>query len=514
MTVPWYEWGNVRDRLVRFGRALQGASPFLVHIEPDPSKCPSGYCDYRRREIAVNPELFAVPPEKQYALTKALLVHEAGHRRFTTPTRLTPLAHLVANVLEDERVERRMGDRFAGVRWLLRHLAEAMYGECVPADPESDSPGQVLGYMFQLRWAERIGLAAKGALSDRNASLWDQTEPLAREAWEAESSETTDRNAQAIVDILGLREADVPVWVWEVTDRLGSQVGDRVEGDVAERWRGTANTDGGAGEDREPEPFDGEVLPNDAEVGTGNQAIMPKPYGNLEERVRPLVAELVDALSWERVAAGPEPAERGGRFSMRRYLRDRQRPFLVEEGERRTPPSLALKVLVDHSTSMNNRSGGGTRMASVAAATMALHLVSLELGISHQIRAVPQDALIAENALGERGKALIAGLVPALCDYEDMGRALQTHATPMASGVEDVKLVLCLTDGACNDAELGKEMCLALRGKVEIIGLLLDPDDETRPYVADMFGADRVIASRSTDLPRKLGDVLRAIRRV
>jgi hypothetical protein len=75
-------------------------------------------------------------------------------------------------------------------------------------------------------------------------------------------------------------------------------------------------------------------------------------------------------------------------------------------------------------------------------------------------------------------------------------------------------MVLCLTDGACNDATLGKEICRSLRGRVEVIGVLLDPDDATKGLVADMFGQDRVIACRSEELPQKLGNILRAIRGV
>ena len=37
MSVPWYEWRNVRDRLILFGKAVQGISPYKVLIEPDPA---------------------------------------------------------------------------------------------------------------------------------------------------------------------------------------------------------------------------------------------------------------------------------------------------------------------------------------------------------------------------------------------------------------------------------------------------------------------------------------------
>ncbi len=75
-----------------------------------------------------------------------------------------------------------------------------------------------------------------------------------------------------------------------------------------------------------------------------------------------------------------------------------------------------------------------------------------------------------------------------------------------------MKVVLCLTDGACNDAALGKKVCAALRGRVEVIGLLLDPDDGTKAHVEDMFGRDRLICCRSSELPEKLAQMLRSIR--
>src|SRR5438128_1091870 len=56
--VPWYEWQNLRNRLLVFGRAIQGASPYRVLIEADPAKCPTGYCDFTHRTIAANPTLF------------------------------------------------------------------------------------------------------------------------------------------------------------------------------------------------------------------------------------------------------------------------------------------------------------------------------------------------------------------------------------------------------------------------------------------------------------------------
>jgi hypothetical protein len=514
MAVPWYEWRNISNRLVVFGRAVQGVSPYRVLIEPEPSKCPSGYCNFTKREIAANPNIFySLLPKDQYQLTKAILVHEAGHRRFTTPNRLSPLVHQVANILEDERIERQMCEEFAGVRWLVRRLSQTLFEESKPIDEKSDSPGQVLACFLQLRWAKKIGEPIKGGLSPKNQELWQKVEPLVYEAWEAETSGVVDRNAEKIVHILGLKEFEIPEWVKDLLDKLGAVEGERTEDDKAEKGSGGFRGEGSGKEsDEEPKPFDGEVPPNDRMEGKGHEAIEPKPYIELEERVKPLVQELIEELSWEESPKQLEPAERGGRLSIREYLRDKVHPFLAEEEEAKAPPTLALKVIIDHSTSLNYGSHAKTRMEPIAEAVMTVHLVCLELGIPHEVLVTPQQLRIADLGSGERGKALIAGLVPALCGYEDMGLAIKTHAVPMVSYPQDIKLVLCLTDGACNDAGLGKEICRALWGKVAVIGILLDPDEQTKGYVTEMFGQDRVIACRSQELPQKLGNILRAIR--
>jgi len=524
MGMPWYEWGNIKNRLLYFGKAMQGISPYRVLVEPDEIKCPTGYCDFSKKEIAINPSLFSdLQPKDQYQLSKALLVHEAGHRRFTKPKRMKLVTHQISNILEDERIERQMCFEFAGVRWLVKKLSEKLYEEAHPIDEKSDSPGEVVAYFLQLRWARALGKPVKGNLSTENQKLWEKVKPLVYEAWGAETSETVHENAKKIARILGIKEIVIPVWVNDVLRKLGSLEGKRADGDPAEDaadinphntpMQPTSPYEDKTDEDFEPEPFDGEVAPTSEKVGKGDEAIEPKPYLQLEEKVKHLAGELINELSFDETPSAPEPVERGGRLSVREYVRDKNRPFLEEEAPGKAPPLLTVKVIIDHSLSLNlgshrNRS----RITSIAEAVMTLHLVCLELGITHEVWVTPQQVKIADFNSGERGKALIAGLVPALCGYEDMGLALKNHALPMTECPEDIKLVLCLTDGICNDAELGKEICSALRGKVEVIGLLLNPEDGILKHVTYMFGQDRVIACRPKELPCKLGNILRAIR--
>lgn len=205
MNTAWYERDEVKDKLIVFGRAIQGVSPYKVIIEPNPAKCRAGCCCFVNRRITVNPAAFSVPDQEQYLLTKALLVHEAGHKRHSIPTLLPSPAREIANILDDERVESRMWAEFVGVRWLITKLAARFYEETLPVDEASDKQREVVSYFLQLRWARRIAQPIKGGLSPRNQSLWEKVEPLVYEAWQTESPDTVNRSAVRIAEILSYK---------------------------------------------------------------------------------------------------------------------------------------------------------------------------------------------------------------------------------------------------------------------------------------------------------------------
>jgi len=172
-------------------------------------------------------------------------------------------------------------------------------------------------------------------------------------------------------------------------------------------------------------------------------------------------------------------------------------------------------VIVDHSTSMNTGRGGRrTRMESAAEGAMMLHLASVELGINHWIVAAPQQVEVAGSTTGEKGKALIAGLVPALTGYEDIAVAIERAADWLLGVRADIRLVLVVHDGYPNDGEKAKKLCQEMKGKVEVIGVLLDPDEGTRNAMEEIFGAERLVACRSRELPGKLAAMLRSVRGV
>jgi hypothetical protein len=510
MAVSWYEWRHIRNRLLSYARAVQGVSPYRVILEPDKKKCRSGYTNFSRRLIMVNPTLFDASPEEQYQLTKAVLCHEAGHRRFTTPSDLPPHVHLVSNILEDQRIEYLMEEEFAGVRGLLKKLSVEMLKEAKPLDPETDDPVQVINYMLQLRWAARAGLPVNGTLSLKNQGRWTMVEPLVYDAWTAGSSLVCDRHAQQILRILGIQELDIPEWLKELLDKLEAVEGERSPGDAAEcaapRVDKPMDDDGIS-----DETFDGEPMPYEHSAGTGEHIIEPQPYLALIEKVQSLVKRLVEELTVEDTLPPPEPSQRGGRLSLRQHLSEPERPFLLPQEQRPVKPTLTFRVVIDHSGSMNSEQ----RIEHAARAAMLLHLAGVQLGIPHQIVVTPDDIRLADLETGELGLALIAGIVPAKTGWEDTGLAVSRHGAELAAKPEDIKLLLVIHDGMGNDQELLAKECKRLRDQVFILGLGIGMGELEVGLLKEQFGPDRYIHCASPEeLPAKVGAILRAVRGV
>src|SRR3990167_7585071 len=117
--MKWHDWRPHRNRLVAWSKAIQGRDPYSIEFD---TRCPSSYTDFKKRLMKVNPELFGKTAKEQFNFTKALLSHEAGHKRFTTPAKLPKLVAQVSNILEDERIERLMSADYSGISKQLKAL--------------------------------------------------------------------------------------------------------------------------------------------------------------------------------------------------------------------------------------------------------------------------------------------------------------------------------------------------------------------------------------------------------
>jgi len=327
--------------------------------------------------------------------------------------------------------------------------------------------------------------------------------PLAEAAWVAESSAEVDRRAVEVVRLLGLRDIPRPLRLAQAV--LGELAGERDGEDAVERESPGEVHPGLEGEEVRTPGLP--PLPDAHPAGVGAHALAPAPYRELWEEVAPLATELIEELRLEERAELPTPQERGGRLSIRQALRTPETPFLAPEEERPERPTLTFRLVVDYSTSMN----WSQRMRYAREGAMLLHRVALELGIPHQIVTAPHNLPLADLESGERGRAMIAGLVGKTA-WEDIGLAIQTNAPELARREERIKLLLCIHDGLPNDGELAKEECARWRGQVEVIGLGLDLNEECEMAMREIFGADRLILCRApAELPKKLGALLRAV---
>lgn len=130
----------------------------------------------------------------------------------------------------------------------------------------------------------------------------------------------------------------------------------------------------------------------------------------------------------------------------------------------------------------------------------------------HTISIMPRQVQLADRSSGELGKALIAGMIPAKTGSEDLALALRLRADELLAASAAMRLLFVLHDGYPNDGEKARSLCDALRGRVEVIGVLLDPDSGTERAMREAFGADRLVACAAGDLPKKLATMLEAIR--
>jgi hypothetical protein len=127
-------------------------------------------------------QLPALPLEddgKLWILANGYLDHEASHIRFTdfTVSRgATPLHEAISNILEDIRVDARLGERYPGCLSNTRRLDAQLVAEGDYREPAADShPAQVLqSYLLQQGRALLLESEALTPLADRTEAVFRQ----------------------------------------------------------------------------------------------------------------------------------------------------------------------------------------------------------------------------------------------------------------------------------------------------------------------------------------------------
>lgn len=159
---------------------------------------PAGPGIYRRRT-------FDRRTEVDLAL-RALIAHEAGHVRFSCAKPEGEQLGMLWNILEDERIERRMAHAHRHARvslvdafdllgdvYLTNGLASLRSRGVAPQD------ANLLWWALVWRWAHDQPLFNHRPLDPR----WAQVRPLVEAAWVAETSEDVVDLARQILQLIG-----------------------------------------------------------------------------------------------------------------------------------------------------------------------------------------------------------------------------------------------------------------------------------------------------------------------
>ncbi len=519
LTAPWWIWRSVQTRLTKWTLLLLGGRKYTVELT---TKIETGahYPDLKR--IEVNPEMFARESvDMQFRATQGLLLHEAGHARYTAawPDQKDNVLCELVNMLEDARIENCMGTAFPGGAPALQLLGDLVYRDLHGGETKPEY--KALLACLAWRWAhtrsseremfKRLKMQATDGLPASSLELWAKVRPLVEAAWHAPDTGEVIRLARDILKTLRIPESN-PARRFKGVQRDGipdkrdaadpawpAPDGPAIEG---------PGLDGAPAESKEHHS------------GTGRSWSRPQPYIGLEDQAAPLARRLVAALQEPRPNVRPRPDATSGRYTYRLEQRDWERPFQRRAEIGRAPRSLALYLLVDWSSSMRGKAPG------VKLALMALRLAAEQLRIPHAVTffgagrdAAPHERLepiVSFNDRGEWPKALIAGYEPS-AGNEYLFAGLDLAIASLRERPERDKIILCVHDGQpVWSGREGRDWDLSIarlkqaeRQGVRPIGLYLNdgPEDaEEQRKMQQLF--TRLIVTTPDQLPEKLGSLL------
>jgi hypothetical protein len=448
----WWIWGVTHQRLSKWALALLRGRRYTIHLRPEGT----GSHAPLEKVIQVNPQLFPEQPvEVQFRLTQGLLAHECGHAWFTGcwPDQSENTLQELTNMLEDERIERGICTLYPGVAPAVRLLGDLVFTgmKGVPEEAKLQAYTCCLAW----RWAhrstneqemfERLGVSADGQ------HLWGKIRSSVEQAWMAADTGVVISIARDILRILELPISTSPLGFTQV-----NPYGIPLEG-----ARPIGIPDGPV----DSAPGLGMGLSDDDLPGipSGNRALEPAAYLDLEEKVRPHAARLAEALKEPSPDRRPALHEYRGRYSFRQEIRTPDTPNLAPREVGQAARNLALYVLVDRSGSMCPFE------QAVREALMTIYLAAVQSGIPIGIAyfgeddfytglsPLPADCITVEQTVAEvaplsqgyceLAMALIAGYTGwAGEEYLDWGLRIaeaELHTRP-----EHLHVLLIIHDGA------------------------------------------------------------------
>jgi hypothetical protein len=377
----WWIWGVTNQRLSKWALALLHGRHYTIRLQPEGTGCHSP----RGKIIQVNPQLFPDQPvDVQFRLTQGLLAHECGHAWFTSgwSDQSENALQELANMLEDERIERSICALYPGVAPAIRLLGDLVYSGLEHCADEA----QLQAYTCCLAWrwahsrTNECEMFTRLKVSASGQRLWTKIQPLVEQAWTAPDTQMVISLGREILRILGLPTS---------TPRLGlEQVN---PGDIPIQAVKPL-----------PLPLDPSNPGPGLGIGLGDEdlpiipargnLLEPKPYLELEEKVRPRATRLADALREPRLDQRQSAHEYRGRYNFRQELRTPNKPHLAPQEIGQASRSLALYVLVDRSGSMHRFE------QPVKEALMTIYLASIQVGIPLGIAYFGQDDFYAGDS--------------------------------------------------------------------------------------------------------------------
>ncbi len=394
---PWWEWRPSRRRLaVRVYAHLAGLPRryrFLMARRAE-EDAEVGWCD--DGTIFINPprlhdEVVAKHTDGSWATSWqwswAMAAHEIGHAHYTGDPAESKILHHVANILEDERIERAMARRVAGLERLFDQVGSAFWEENAPLT--GDEPWRVIGACLLWRWEhDHPERPSKIRLSGQAAALWDDVRPIAEGAWVAETYDDVVQAARQILQRLNIplnQRLDLP-WI------LGFGGAGTGEGLSIPSGGGTAGGDGPGGDGPGPPP-----------------PVSGGPYMDVEQEIAPAADRLIELLRLKPQEARWRRSETHGRYNFRQSRRTPDEPYR-EYVPRCEPPPLSLGLALDVSSSMSAWTWPLRRLGVMMARVAGELDIPLYMGAFNSDRAVLIRPDQTRPADYERAKGMAANL--------------------------------------------------------------------------------------------------------
>lgn len=551
---PWYDLSKNWNQLVGIGRALQGKNSWPIRKKIGMDVAGATYLE--KEYIEIDPSWFGkgsspLTEAAQFDIIKSVIMHEAGHRRFTERdawnTNSSALKHNLINLLEDYRIENGMKQMYPRRAEALELLVYRLTRTPDDPQPPESHYATTAYYIFQSRMGGWY-LPFDINIYTIKIENWLLILPLIDEASHAPSTWRVVEIAEEILMLLGIDDDD------EDTDQIeekfpsccegtGSEDSTSSSGDMPSEIEDLFDADGELSvEVRDIDSLDkpmpttfitqmeqiaSEISPEHPTAWNDNK-IMPTPYAELYRLAVPAMHDMRRAFSIPRKTLVKELSTSGGRVSVRDWIKDQTKPF-KSMNEEVSKPTVALSVMIDCSTSMTHPFDYPTcqRVSSLA---MAIYMAAMQTNTPCRFSTLPgiydpsgtksivdgvgrTPRVICDNTTPQAiALPLLAGISKPWASSEDVPYLLPIEGEWLNKQDAEVKLIFVLHDGQSNDSHLIKEEIRKLRVKgIRVLGVGLairdallreQFGDQNFVGMEDLTQIGKIIAKRIKNLRR------------